>query len=858
MELMGNSTETIKGKIQSVGMGIQTYIGNKWDSIKGKVSSFGGFIQSNLSSALSTVRSKIQSLGSAFSGLGGIMSSVMGGIGLKSLSDMTIGAAVSRDRIFNLSYAILGAGQSMDTFKNSSSSLWNQMDADTNKSLVGLDQISQAMSVINMSANASESQLKALEPVILDIGQRAILMGKDGNEAVSLMQAAGKGLNGEFEMLRENFGITREKLEAAGWSGAADDIDGYTKALGDCLKQSGDVSDMMNTTSGKLTVLKKYWGLAGRSIGDEFLPYLDKALTGLVSFLDADQDGALDARGKKWLQYGYGVMAVASGFATIAPSIAPALSVLGSLSGATKSVLVFLGLMKGAEDALTISTLSNTIAEKANAIAKAAGGAAAVTATGANAGLTASLWAMTTALLANPITWVVLALIALAVAAYEVGKAFGWWSDIPSMLSAVWDGINRLWNAFINHPDVQAAISIISNALSTLWGWIVQAGHAILEFFGVSAGSEWDIVHSLIEGIGLAWQELTFPIRTIISLIQMAMGAFGSFYNGTLMPLGEYIMGILNPVFETLGTIWTGVIEQISGVVSVFQAFQAGQVDLVTVITTVATTLWNVWLLIVANLSNLVLTLASNLLTWATQAGLNFLTGIVLYLSQVPGRVWNYLVQTTTRILTAGAQWVSRARSAASRVVSGVVSFMASLPGRVASAIAGVVTAIISAGAQWVSNARQKASEVVSGARDALSGMAGAVSGALSGVVDAIVSPFREAYNTAKGIWDSIANLASSVPQVNSPAGGDFEWSYYGDSDVMASGGETTSSNLDINHKITLDLENVPSQIDTPTLINALQDKKVLKALTSNPDFQSLDANVKNKLNLKVNRARGI
>ena len=34
--------------------------------------------------------------------------------------------------------------------------------------------------------------------------------------------------------------------------------------------------------------------------------------------------------------------------------------------------------------------------------------------------------------------------------------------------------------------------------------------------------------------------------------------------------------------------------------------------------------------------------------------------------------------------------------------------------------------------------------------------------------------------------------------------------------------------------------------------------KKVLKSLTNNPEFQSLDANVKNKLNLKVNRARGI
>ena len=62
------------------------------------------------------------------------------------------------------------------------------------------------------------------------------------------------------------------------------------------------------------------------------------------------------------------------------------------------------------------------------------------------------------------------------------------------MLDAIWAGINRLWSAFINHPDVQAAINTISTALSTLWSWIQQAGQAVLEFFGISTGGEFDIV----------------------------------------------------------------------------------------------------------------------------------------------------------------------------------------------------------------------------------------------------------------------------------------------------------------------------------------------------------------------------
>ena len=94
LQLLGTNTDTLKGKIQVVGNAIPQYLGSKWDSIKSKVSSVGSHITSSLSSALSTVRSKIQGLGDAFTGLGGVISSVMGGIGLSQVKDMTIGLSM--------------------------------------------------------------------------------------------------------------------------------------------------------------------------------------------------------------------------------------------------------------------------------------------------------------------------------------------------------------------------------------------------------------------------------------------------------------------------------------------------------------------------------------------------------------------------------------------------------------------------------------------------------------------------------------------------------------------------------------------------------------------------------------------
>jgi phage-related protein len=447
---------------------------------------------------------------------------------------------------------------------------------------------------------------------------------------------------------------------------------------------------------------------------------------------------------------------------------------------------------------------------------------------------------------------------------YEIGKAFGWWTDASSMVDAIGAGLQRLWNAFINHPDVQAAIAAISNALSTLWSWIQQAGQAILEFFGVSTGGDFDIVRALIDGIGVAWQVLTGHIRAGIQVVQMVISGFQSLYNGAVS-LGSYIGDVLSPVFSMLSELWNSLVEAVQPIVDVFQRFSSGQTDLLTVITTVASTLWNLWVTLSANLGALMLTLVSNLLTWATQAGLNVLTGIATYLMQVPVRVATYLAQTLTRIISYGARWVTQARAKASQLVNGVISFLRQLPGRALSALLGVVSSIVSAGSQWISHAKQKASEVVSSVVNTLTGLPGKISSALSGVASAITGPFKQAYDTLCGIVDNIKSKASEVTGI--AFGGETAWGGEtaidlgtGNSFNTNTGAYTNESseiNVNVTEKIILDLVNVPAHIDSNTLIRMLQDKEVLKSLTRNKDFQDLDNQVKQELMAKIRRSKG-
>ena len=120
---------------------------------------------------------------------------------------------------------------------------------------------------------------------------------------------------------------------------------------------------------------------------------------------------------------------------------------------------------------------------------------------------------------------------AVAYVVYSIGKAFGWWTDVSSMLDAVWAGIQRLWSAFINHPDIKGFINGISKAWKAMQPYINLIIKWVKSFFKVSGKRDFDLVRTLINAIGTAWRALTAPIRLVISFIQKVWQAFQKMYS---------------------------------------------------------------------------------------------------------------------------------------------------------------------------------------------------------------------------------------------------------------------------------------------------------------------------------------
>lgn len=468
-------------------------------------------------------------------------------------------------------------------------------------------------------------------------------------------------------------------------------------------------------------------------------------------------------------------------------------SILGAAGGAfviavsgAVALRQFLGFLKLETMLDSAATILNTGTKILNG--EASGGAAIANALLGESFMAsaAAAWSAAAGFLAA--TWpllVIVGVIALVVyAVYELGKSFGWWTDVSSMIDAIKAGIMRLWEAFINHPDVQAVIQALSDVWNALSGAIASVSQAVMDFFGINTGGEFDIVRALIDGIGLAWQTITAPIRWVISLVGAVINIFGQLLNGQISFQQAVIM-----IWTTLSTAWGSILNGIrSLIVRMFSRF----------VTTA-----------IARTNALVL-------------------GAVRALQRLPGRAYNALIGVVTKITQAGQKWVNTARNKAGDVVTAVHNKLSGISSKISSALSGVVNAFTkpfkdaySAVADWVGKIKSKASEVT-----------GLNLGAGGDYPDEITGAVA-----AGGDYSTALDVLNGKPfEINT---GEY---VVEEQDLNINVNEVIMLDL-ANVPNNLDKDELMNWLQT-----AIGDKGLIRTLVENSDFQDMDMKVKQTL----------
>ena len=835
-----NTAKLAMEKIKSVSDGIK----GKLTDLTTKISNFGATAKSRLTQAFSigNIKSKLTSIGTSIDKLKAKIrqlaqqSKGMGGsFGfLNNALSMTVGM-IGYDLVngfVEAGRAAINANGQLDYFGGR----LKMSAAETSKFRGTLDTLQGSFKKVNMKAvgaSAEEMAVKlklpksSLEELTKTTAVMSSAFVKEGRSQEDAILAVSDALDGQFRRLQE-LGISQDLLKKNGWNGDLEDKNNLLQAMNKTLDQMGfteTAQDITNldeayqalTVSGGILLEKILVPLTPvlMSIMEAIMGVMD-TIGGLIESIQSAWNAL-----PEWAQIGIAIAAVAV-------AVGVAIAAFGGLEGILIAVITALSPVIAIIGAISL-----------------------------------------------PIIAVVAAIGLLVAAVYELGKAFGWWSDVGTMFEAISAGLQRMWDAFINHPDVQAMITAIGGALSWLAGAIGNTIDWVLQLFGVSTDSKWDIVSDIINVIGMAWDAFSGNLKLIISIVTTVAGAFSNFYNGVLVPLGEFLSAVLTPVWNTLSNIWNSVIGQIQNLISVFNQYQAGQVSLVTVIQTVMSTLFNIYLTVVTNILNLVMQFASQLLSGAITAGSNFLNGIVSYVKQIPGKVYNYIKSTISRTKSGLQNWINQGKSKATSFVTSIVNAVGKLAQKVYTKLIGVVSKIASAGKQWVKTAKDKAGEIVSGVVGKLEGIPGKVSSALSGVVNAIAGPFRSAYNEAKKWWDKISNLklpgAAAGDDVGAAAGDDDEPNpFRGNQNINIENKNTDTLDVILSGKsdlnLNVNLDGLPDNVDEETIISILREilddpdwkNNLIMEIVKSSLFQKLDLKEKSRITDNTKRARGI
>lgn len=240
---------------------------SRWGQIGSTISSTFTKLKTSASGAYN----KLNRINNALGPIGSAIAGAFGAVGISSLTQFTIGAARTREKLLSVTESIYGSKEAANQLKTS------VVNA-TRGTVVGTNDMLTAINRIGVQFKLTSSEASKLTPALAGIGTVATSLGYSGEQSIGMMQKAMRGLNGQTVTLWRGFSITKEQLMNAGWSGARSDVEGYNKALEKIIGSTKEYQAYTNSFEGKMMLFKKSLSAVGLEIGQILLPILTKLL----------------------------------------------------------------------------------------------------------------------------------------------------------------------------------------------------------------------------------------------------------------------------------------------------------------------------------------------------------------------------------------------------------------------------------------------------------------------------------------------------------------------------------------------------------------------------------------------------
>ncbi|MGN0139228.1 MAG: phage tail protein [Methanobrevibacter smithii] len=733
---LGVDINSTKGKIMSLGIAAKEAIGGGFS----QGISLGKTKLSELSASVSSAKAKLAGFYNSTKTAGG-------GLGfLRTAASMTVGM-IGFDLVNSM---VQGARESINaaaSFERFGQRL-GMTEGELQQFHGAVDKMQDSFRKVDMNAVGAAAlemgvKLKLPKDSMDELTKTTAVMSsafvKEGRTQEDAILAVSDAMDGQFRRLQE-LGISQDMLMKNGWDGDINNKTGLLQAMNKTLDDMG-----FTQTAQEIVTLDDAWA-------------------------------ALTVTGSKLIQ---------SALVPITPIIIAVVEMITWMVGALQSA--WSSMPDWAQTAATVAIFAGAILLVMGYISSL-GGVLAI--------LGSALAPLIPIILgiSAPMIAIVAIIAAIAFAVYEVGIAFGWWKDVGTMLEAIKNNIGRLWDAFINHPDVKATIKAIQDAWSDLneslkpvVDWLKGIWD---EIFPESAKGKVDGTRAIIDAIGAVFKSFIFRVKLAIDILTIIWDVFNgiqsllrgdftgalSFFTDAwnvllegLSPIAEFLESTLGPAFESFFATLQG--DGGNPVELINQGFLTLMETLGPVGEFLLSVFGPAWQLVIN-----VLQIIWNTIGQVIGIFQSFLTGQIS-LSQALSLIWQTILQMYAQILStiistvvswANQLW-NNAVKAGSNFVNGIINWLKQLPDRAQTYLLALAVRIITAGAQWISNGKTSASKVVSGVMSWIKQLPQKVYQEFLNIGSRILSAGSQLVENAKQIGKKIVDGMLSAMGIHSP-----------------------------------------------------------------------------------------
>lgn len=412
----------------------------------------------------------------AWSGVNNIITKVLTALAAKKTIDFTVGAALDLDKLEREFQARL---DSVDI----GTAMYQKLQDQAKESAFAFDELAKN-TLSFMSVTTKPQNLDRLNK----LAERLAVFDKTGQGLEGAGFSLKEALSGDIVSLAERFNMSKAQIRAFGIDelGKKGDIEGFITQFEKLLEAQNMGEEayekMLQAPKTQMEMFLSNLKMGFAQASTEATKALAPLITRLNEWFasdSAEQFFASFASGLSTavdfaMQLFDGVSSIANFISTNWPVIEP---IVWGLATAIGGVVLALGIYKTVTAAI--------------AIVQGIMGAAQMLATGATIAQTAAQWGLNSALLACPVTWIVLAIIALI--AVIVGLII-WIKNLWEKNDQFAAGLLRAWNSILNFFD-QVPI------------FFTKVGIGVVNAFFSMKTKALEIVDALVNGVieGINW-----------------------------------------------------------------------------------------------------------------------------------------------------------------------------------------------------------------------------------------------------------------------------------------------------------------------------------------------------------------